>query len=223
MPDTKHRQMALMLAPAQEKLIGRDLAALCKNAEVTVDSEANELLLPSMGELVRVRLPDFVIAQKLDMWRHLTLLQYLDTADGTPLTGRQIALSEMRGGLSRGHGFDKDIALMFSRDLRDASAEDFARACVSLGGRIIPGKADVSAVIPYAPRFPVTVNFWCGDEEFPASGKALVDAAAEHYLTLEAAGGACSSVVQAIIRVWKQTRQTPSKIRIPCQGDRRQP
>ena len=32
----------------------------------------------------------------------------------------------------------------------------------------------------------------------------LVDAAAEHYLTLEAAGGACSSVVQAIIRMWKQ-------------------
>ena len=53
------------------------------------------------------------------------------------------------------------------------------------------------------PFFPVTVHFWCGDEEFPASGKALVDAAAEHYLTLEAAGGACSSAVQANIRMWK--------------------
>ncbi len=93
---------------------------------------------------------------------------------------------------------------MFSRDLRDPDADAFARACEGLGGRIVSGKADVSAVIPYAPRFPVTVHFWCGDEEFPASGKALVDAAAEHYLTLEAAGGACSSVVQAIIRMWKQ-------------------
>ena len=134
------------------------------------------------------------------MWRHLTLLQYLDTADGTPLTGTEIALSEMRGGLSRGLGFDKDIALMFSRDFRGAAAEDVGRACAALGGRIVPGKADVTAVIPYAPRFPVTLRFWCGDEEFPPSGKALVDAAAEHYLTLEAAGGACSSVVQALIR-----------------------
>ena len=205
MSDAKSRQMALMLAPAQEKLIGRDISALCENAAVSLDRAANELLLPSMGELIRIRLPDFVIAQKLDMWRHLTLLQYLDTADGTPLTGRGIALSEMRGGLSRGPGFDKDISLMISRDLRDASAEDFARACEALGGAIVPGKADVNAVIPYAPRFPVTVHFWCGDEEFPASGKALVDAAAEHYLTLEAAGGACSSVVQSIIRVLKQT------------------
>ncbi len=204
MPDRKHRQMALMLAPAREKLIGRDIAELCKNAAVSIDSETQELLLPSMGEVVRVQLSDFVITQELDMWRHLTLLQYLDTADGTPLAGKEIALSEMRGGLSRGQGFEKDISLMFSRDLLDASAEDFARACEALGGRIITGKADVSAVIPYAPRFPVTVLFWCGDDEFPASGKTLVDAAAEHYLTLEAAGGACSSVVQAIIRALKE-------------------
>ena len=203
MPDVKSRQMALMLAPAQERLIGRDIAELCENAAISLDSAANELLLPSMGEGVRIRLPDFVITQELDMWRHLTLLQYLDTADGTPLTGREIALSEMRGGLSRGLGFDKDISLMFSRDLRDASAEGFARACEVLGGTIVPGKADVNVVIPYAPRFPVTIHFWCGDEEFPAAGKTLVDAAAEHYLMLEAAGGACSSVVQSIIRVLK--------------------
>ena len=106
MLDTKHRQMALMLAPAQEKLIGRDIAELCENAFVTIDSETNALLLPSLGEVIRVRLPDFVITQELDMWRHLTLLQYLDTADGTPLAGTEIALSEMRGGLSRGWGFD---------------------------------------------------------------------------------------------------------------------
>ena len=203
MPDAKNRQMALMLAPAQERLTGRDIAELCQNAAVSLDCAANELLLPSMGEVIHIRLPDFVITQELDMWRHLTLLQYLDTADGTPLTGREIALSEMRGGLSRGLGFDKDISLMFSRDLRDASAEDFARACEVLGGSIVPGKADANVVIPYAPRFPVTVHFWCGDEEFPAAGKTLVDAAAEHYLTLEAAGGACSSVVQSIIRVLK--------------------
>ena len=82
MPDAKNRQMALMLAPAQERLTGRDIAELCQNAAVSLDCAANELLLPSMGEVIHIRLPDFVITQELDMWRHLTLLQYLDTADG---------------------------------------------------------------------------------------------------------------------------------------------
>ena len=206
MLDTKHRQMALMLAPAQEKLIGRDIAELCENAAVTIDSETNALLLPSLGEVIRVRLPDFVITQELDMWRHLTLLQYLDTADGTPLTGKEIALSEMRGGLSRGLGFDKDISLMFSRDLRDTSADAFARACEALGGRIVPGKADVSAVIPYAPRFPVTVHFWCGDEEFPASLQYLWDAGATDFLFYETlgyvAGALTEELTNAIDRIF---------------------
>ena len=200
MPDRKNRQLELMLAPVREKLMNRNVSSICENAGVICDEDTDDLLVPSMGEIIRVRLPDYVILQELDMWRHLTLLQYLDTADGTPLSGTEIGLGDMRGGLSRGLGFDKDIGLMFARDFRMAKAGDVARACEALGGRVIPGGADVTAVIDYAPRFPVTVRFWCGDDEFPPSGKTLVNASAEHYLTLEAAGGACASVVQAIIR-----------------------
>ena len=200
----RNRQLELMLAPARERLMGRSAAQLCANAGVTQDGNG-DILLPSLGEIIRVPTTDYVISQPLDMWRHLTLLQYLDTADGTPLAGREIALAEMPGGLSRGSGFDKDISLMFAREFAEATAEDVERACKTLGGEFIPDKADVAAVIPYAPRFPVTVRFWQGDEEFPLSGKASVDANAVHYLTLEAAGGACSAVVQAIIRALKQT------------------
>ena len=200
MPDRKNRQLELMLTPAREKLAGRTVTDICEKAGVVFDEDTDDLLVPSLGEIIRVRLPDYVILQELDMWRHLTLLQYLDTADGTPLSGTEIGLGDMRGGLSRGLGFDRDIEMMFAREFRKATADDVAAACRALGGRIIPGNADVTAVIDYAPRFPVTVRFWCGDEEFPPSGKTLVDARAEHYLTLEAAGGACSSTVQAIIR-----------------------
>ena len=200
MPDRKNRQLELMLTPAREKLAGRTVTDICEKAGVVFDEDTDDLLVPSLGEIIRVRLPDYVILQELDMWRHLTLLQYLDTADGTPLSGTEIGLGDMRGGLSRGLGFDRDIEMMFAREFRKATADDVAVACRALGGRIVPGNADVTAVIDYAPRFPVTVRFWCGDEEFPPSGKTLVDASAEHYLTLEAAGGACSSTVQAIIR-----------------------
>ena len=200
MSERKNRQLELMLTPVREKLMKRNVADICRKAGVVFDEDTDDLLVPSLGETVRIRLPEYAVLQDLDMWRHLTLLQYLDTADGTPLSGTEIGLGDMRGGLSRGLGFDKDIGLMFARDCREASSEDVARACEALGGRVVPGNADVTAVICYAPRFPITVRFWCGDEEFPPSGKTLVDASAEHYLTLEAAGGACSSTVQAIIR-----------------------
>ncbi|MCC6093786.1 MAG: DUF3786 domain-containing protein [Eubacterium sp.] len=139
-------------------------------------------------------------------------LQYMDTSDGSPLANKWISLTEMNGGLSRGFGFNKDISTMFQRNFGSVSPEQFAKACKKVGGRIQAGKADVSAVIPYAPMFPVIVNFWASDEEFPASGKVLVNEKAEHYLTIEAAGGACSAVVTAISRNL-QNKQDPNGCR----------
>lgn len=77
---------------------------------------------------------------------------------------------------------------MFSHYFSSVTKKDF----------LIDGKADVSVIIPYALRFPIMANYWEADDEFPASGKVLVDAMAEHYLGIEAAGGACSAVIQEI-------------------------
>ena len=97
MADRKNRQLELMLAPARQKLMGRKIPDICEKAGVVYDEDTDDLLVPSLGEVIRVRLPEWIVLQDVDMWRHLTLLQYLDTADGTPLSGTQIGLSDMRG------------------------------------------------------------------------------------------------------------------------------
>lgn len=196
--ETKHRQFQAMVEPARERLKKYTPQMLCDKAGVIFDEETQSIRIPSMGRDILVHYPDFIIEEDLEMWHHLTLLQYLDTADGTPLSGKWIGLQQMRGGLSRGRGFDKDIETMFQRYFANVAADEFLGKCLLLGGKETDGKADVSVVIPYAPRFPVLVNFWEADDEFEASGKVLVDEHAEHYLTIEAAGGACSAVIQEI-------------------------
>lgn len=197
--ENKSRQMELMLLPARERLKQYSVAELCEKGKIRFDETRQVFLVESMHEIIPVPYPDFVIPVELEMWHHLTILQYMDTADGTALSGREISLGQMRGGLSRGPGFDKDISAMFANGFHGVTAGQFRAACEALGGTILPGNADVSARISYAPMFPVTVRFWEEDEEFPASGKTLVDANAEHYLTIEAAGGACATVVQRLI------------------------
>ncbi len=196
--EQKSLQMQRMLAPARERLKQYTPEKLCEKGGIVFDSEEKVFHFSSMGKMIDISFPDYEIDQKLEMWHHLTVLQYMDTADGTPLSDRWIGLSEMPGGLARGAGFDKDIATMFARYFSDVTPEEFRNACQSLGGEILPGKADVTAKIFFAPRFPVLITYWEGDDEFPASGKTLVDAQADHYLTIEAAGGACSSVVEEI-------------------------
>ena len=196
--ERQNQQLMAMLPPAQERLRKYTPEEICRKAGVCFDPELQELFFESLGKTIHIHIPEYTIQPPLDMWHTLTLLQYLDTADGTEPEGSWISLSEMPGGLARGDGFNRDIETMFARYFSNTTKEAFAEAARSLNARIIPSKADISAVFPYAPRFLVLLNFWEADEEFPSSGKALVKAGAEHYLTIEAAGGACSAVVQAV-------------------------
>lgn len=196
--EIKHRQLQTMLEPIREQLKQYSPETLCKNTMASFDENEQNFCLPSMGTDIFIHYPDFAIKQELDMWHHLTLLQYLDTADGTSLSGQWISLQQMPGGVTRGRGFDKDIETMFDRYFSNITADEFLARCLQLGGKELRGRADVEVVIPYAPMFPILVRFWESDDEFAASGKLLVDRSAEHYLSIDGAGGACSAVIEAI-------------------------
>ena len=56
----------------------------------------------------------------------------------------------------------------------DSRTDDFARACEVLGGTPA-GKGDVSYRIPVFQKIDILVQFWCSDEDFPASLQFLYD------------------------------------------------
>ncbi len=69
--------------------------------------------------------------------------------------------------------------------LQDKDPEKIQKACTSLGAEFIETKADLCAVFPVLPRYPVTLKIWFADEEFPASGKIFLQDHADHYLSVE--------------------------------------
>ncbi len=72
------------------------------------------------------------------------------------------------------------------------------KAAEKLGGTSIPGKCDISIHFSFLPKFPMVLNLWLADEEFPASGKVLLDAAAESILQVEAAGTAAGILLEKL-------------------------
>ena len=64
-------------------------------------------------------------------------------------------------------------------------AEKIQKACKNLGAEFTETKADLCAVFPVLPRYPVTLKIWFADEEFPASGKIFLQDHADHYLSVE--------------------------------------
>ena len=156
-------QFDRMMEVARERLARHAPEELAQRAGVEYADGA--FIVSTLGKTVRGCLPECVVTPPLPNWHTLTLLHYLDLADGTPLCGRMIPFSQYKDGLVRGSGLE--------------------RRCEALGANFETSNADLCARFDFAPRYPVWLKVWFGDEEFPASGHLFVDASAPRYLTIE--------------------------------------
>jgi hypothetical protein len=108
------------------------------------------------------------------------LAYYFHTADGAPLTGQWISFAELPDGRMYNQAFQgysgNELVKAFGLDV-----EAFKAACEKSGGVATP-LGDAAYIFYALPRFPMVVNYWCGDEDFPSSCKILFDSSASHYL-----------------------------------------
>ena len=172
-----------MLRTAQERLAAHDPLEIARRAAVPFDGGA--FGLTSLGRGVSVLYPDYRVETALPQWQLLTLLHYLDIADGTPLSSRQMTFARYRDGMVRGGGFDRDAEPIIRDKLGKMEPARLTERCLALGAKILPSNADLCAQFDFAPRYPVWLKLWFADDEFPASGRMLVDESAAHYLTIE--------------------------------------
>ena len=179
----ENRQFELMLEAARSRLLRHVPEEISEKAGVRYENGA--FWVRTFGRCVEVQWTAGKITPPVSKWHTLTLLHYLDLADGTPLTGRTITFSQYKDGLVRGGGLDRNAELIVRRDLGVLPREELARRCETLGAELLPSNADFCARFDFAPRYPVWLKVWFADEEFPASGRLLVDESAPNYLTIE--------------------------------------
>ena len=179
----ENRQFERMLEAARSRLLRHVPEEISEKAGVRYENGV--FWVRTLGRCVEVQWPAGKITPPVSKWHTLTLLHYLDLADGTPLTGRTITFSQYKDGLVRGGGLDRNTELIVRRDLGVLPREELARRCETLGAELLPSNADFCARFDFAPRYPVWLKVWFADEEFPASGRLLVDESAPNYLTIE--------------------------------------
>lgn len=85
-------------------------------------------------------------------------------------------------GVTETDTFTKKYAAIF-----DGHAEELKAACESLGGVLLErmAGADVTCLIPVTPFFPVLLQFWEGDDEFPPKLMLLWDRNTDKFLHFE--------------------------------------
>lgn len=181
---------------ARERLARHAPEELAQRAGVEYADGA--FIVSTLGKTVRGCLPECVVTPPLPNWHTLTLLHYLDLADGVPPSGRMISFSQYKDGLVRGGGLDRNAELIVRRDLGVLPPEELARRCLSMGAELLPSNADFCAHFSFLPRCSLWLKVWFADDELPPSGRLLIDESAPHYLTIEDAVTAGSLILDAL-------------------------
>lgn len=176
-----------MMKTAREWLAGRPADEIAASSGIAFDPDRRVFLFTSLGKEIELRYPDYAFSPDIEEWHQLTVLHYLNLADGTVPTGEWIPLSQMASGMIRGGGFDRMFEALVRGKLGNLPPQTVENACVRMGMKIEKNNADLCASTALAPLFPVTMKLWFADPEddLPPSGRIFVDRTADHFLTIE--------------------------------------
>ena len=117
----------------------------------------------------------------------MTIYDMLCHGDGKelpPLSGKWTLVANFA---AAGASPSADVSSQKYADYFAGKTEVLKQACIRLGGQIQPrlARADVTARIPAFPFFPVLLQFWDADDEFPPQIKIMWDDQTMRYLNFE--------------------------------------
>lgn len=179
----KNQMFGNMYQVALDWLAQRDPWEISRLSGIFFDGKAFHL--ESLGQAVTIDYPDYTFPQELNQWHFLSLLHYLSLANGRALSGQQITFANYKNGMIRGGGFDRETEKVIQTKLGKLSPDELKQRCLNCGAIFESSNADLCARFTFAPNYPVWLKIWFADEEFPASGRMLLDASAENYLSIE--------------------------------------
>ena len=116
---TENRAFQEMLQAAVKRLQNRSGEDIAAKSGAVFHSSRNVLEVLSFYETIEIQLPEFCINSDMDEWHYLTLLHYLDMADGTEGSQKLITFGNLKDGLIRGTKFDRTAEQKLEKLLPD--------------------------------------------------------------------------------------------------------
>jgi len=188
-----------------------DIEQLClkSGARYLVTGSQKEIAIEYLNQSYRVTMPSIEILltdsqEEVSVRDKVLILHYLLSAKGAPATNQLIAFKELPGG---GNYFRT-----FSKRAIEPLVEHFGEqphllidTAGELGGHRV-AYGDVAVTVNAFNRVPVTVILWQGDEEFPAQGDILFDAAISDYLSTYDITVLCESIIWKLVKFSREGR-----------------
>ena len=208
LPEQKNYDVSygLALKLAAERLRGSEkIEDVCRKSESTCVSTSfgQSIQVRYLNRIYQVSWPDIEISlmdsrEPVELRDKILILDYLNTAKGTPLSGAAIAFQELPEVSSYYPTFSKR-AVQPLIDNFGGCPERLFDAAHQLGGEKA-GYGDASVTIVAFSRVPISYVIWKGDEEFPANANILFDKTIHDYLPNEDIIVLCQTITWRLVK-----------------------
>ena len=188
-----------------------DIEQLCikSNAGYLVTGSQKEIAIEYLNQLYRITMPNVEVLlanskEEVPIRDRVLILHYLLSAKGTPITNKLIAFKELPGG--------GNYSRTFSKRAIEPLVEHFGEqphVLIDIAGKLgahTVAYGDVAVTVNAFNRVPITIVLWQGDEEFPAQGDILFDAAISDYLSTYDVTVLCESIIWKLVKFSKEGR-----------------
>ena len=196
--------MALKLA-AERLRSSEKIEDVCRKSEslCTVYDSGQSIQVRYLNRIYQVSWPDVEISladrrEPVELRDKILILDYLNTAKGTPLTGAAITFQELPEVSSYYPTFSKRAVqpLIDNFGSRPERLFDVSRQL----GAEKASFGDASVTITAFSRVPISYVIWKGDEEFPANANILFDKTIHDYLPNEDIIVLCQTITWILVK-----------------------
>ncbi len=127
------------------------------------------------------------------------LLYYLITADGAALADRWIGFRELPDGAFYANAYQGYSGNRLARIFGERP-QAYTAAAQAIDGMPLPGLPGLAYAFQPLPRIRLATILYPGDEEFPARGSVLFDAASSHYMPTDGLALLGSGIVSRLAK-----------------------
>lgn len=148
---------------------------------------------------------DFHTQEEVNIAAQAMIMYYFKTADGSPLSNKWIAFSELPEGRFYNQAFQGYTGKKLFQFFKD-DKDTFLTASKKIGG-MKHSLGDAAYALNILPRVPILTVMWQGDEDFASSYKLLFDASVSHYLPTDVCAIAGSMLTHKYIECFQAEHQ----------------
>lgn len=202
--EKRRRSLQERCAQYRESLMRRDPRELARLAAMSINKQTDGSFMLGGAHFAgeyRVSWPSLAVTdssgQPASLQTETLWLHYLDRADGHPLAGRWVNLSEI-GGLFYQQAFQGYSGDMLA-EYWGNNSEGLRKSCLESGGWSLPNLADLAFEWRVLPRLPLCLCYRLPAGTKGAWATILFDATAHHYVAADVAAVAGKKLADRLI------------------------